>query len=106
MHILVGNSTAEETLGITGAQKQNVTASAAPVLTEGAHVWLGGTGATRDHQGAIPTGLSRHSGGQGSVTGLCAVLCSLNFKSNKVKLQYIKSRNEQRLQRSWKLFNL
>ena len=40
------------------------------------------------------------------MTGLRGVLCSLNFKSNKVKLQQIKSRNEQRLQRSCKLFNL
>lgn len=36
----------------------------------------------------------------GSVTGLHAVLCSLNFKSDQVKLQHIASRNEQRLQRS------
>lgn len=54
MHILVGNSTAEETLGITGTQKQNVTASAAPVLTEGAHVWLGGTGGDTGSPGSHP----------------------------------------------------
>lgn len=40
------------------------------------------------------------------MTGRPAELCFLNFKGEKVKLQRIKSRNEQRLRRSWGSSNL
>ena len=53
MHIQVGVSRADKTLGITGSQRQKATASAAPVLTEGP----GGAGGN-------PVSPSRHSGGQ------------------------------------------
>lgn len=76
----------------------------APVLTEGARAGQEGQGATRGHQGAV--GAEHTQRRSGSVTGLRGVLCSLNFKSNEVKLQQIRSRNEPRLQRSFKLFNL
>ena len=36
MHIQVGDRTADKTSGIIGSQKQDVTGSAMPVLTEGA----------------------------------------------------------------------
>lgn len=39
VHIQVGDSTADKTLGITGSRKQNVMASATLVLTEGVCVW-------------------------------------------------------------------
>lgn len=42
-----------------------------------------------------------HTARSGSVTGHHVELGFLNFKSKEVKLQQIKSRNEQRLQRSW-----
>lgn len=38
-----------------------------------------------------------HTARSGSVTGHPAELCFLNFKSEKVKLQQIKSRNEQKV---------
>lgn len=39
VHIQVGDSTVDKTSGIVGSQKQNVMASATPVLTEGVRVW-------------------------------------------------------------------
>lgn len=84
MHLQMGDSTAGETSGITGSPKQGVMASATPVLTEGASVWPGRTGGDMGSPGSKPRA-ARTQRRPGSLTGLHAVLCSLNFKSNKVK---------------------
>ena len=87
-----GRQHRRQTSGTPGSQKQDVIAGATPVLTEGS-------------PGSNPRA-AKTQRRSAWVTGLHAALGSLNFKSNKVKPQQIKSRNEQRLQRGWKLFPL
>lgn len=99
VHIQVGDSTADKTSGIVGSQKQNVMASATPVLTEGVHVWPARTGGDTRPPGSTQQAVQTQQR-SGSVTGLHSTLCSLNFKSNEVKPQQITSSNERRLQRS------
>lgn len=106
MQIQVGDSTVDKALGTWGSLKRNSIASGAAVLTE-SECGQNEPDRTQQHQGAS-LGLSTHSQVRLSdrMSGRPVELCFLNFKSEQVKRQPIKSRSERRLQRSRDLSNL
>lgn len=98
MQIQVGNSAADKApgdLGVSEAEFHSQWGSSIDRVTM-ASMNCAGHSSTREQ----PPGCA-HTARSGSVTGHHVELGFLNFKSKEVKLQQIKSRNEQRLQRSW-----